>query len=48
MGEYRNVEKVLLYVFFKLRENLLLRKDLEVMRVRVVNLYENGGVNYNL
>ncbi|CAN6979553.1 unnamed protein product [Brassica rapa subsp. trilocularis] len=48
MGEYRNVEKALSHVSSKLRENLLPRKDLEVMRARVVNPYENGGANYNL
>ncbi|CAF2114211.1 unnamed protein product [Brassica oleracea var. botrytis] len=48
MGEYRHVEKALSHVSSKLRENLLPRKDLEVMRARVGNPYENGEANYNL
>ncbi|KAG2259222.1 hypothetical protein Bca52824_078516 [Brassica carinata] len=48
MGEYRHVEKALSHVSSILRENLLPRKDLEVMRARVGNPYENGGANYNL
>lgn len=48
MGEYRHVEKALSHVSSKLRENLLPTKDLEVMRARVGNPYENGEANYNL
>ncbi|KAJ0233394.1 hypothetical protein HA466_0283570 [Hirschfeldia incana] len=48
MGEYRHVQKALSHVSSKLRENLLPTKDLEAMRDRVGNPYENGGANYNL
>ncbi|KAF8079639.1 hypothetical protein N665_1012s0013 [Sinapis alba] len=48
MGEYRHVQKALSHVSSTLRENLLPTKDLEEMRARVSNPYENGGANYNL
>ncbi|CAH8371966.1 unnamed protein product [Eruca vesicaria subsp. sativa] len=48
MGEYRHVQKALSHVSSKLRENLLPKKDVEEMRARVSNQYENGVANYNL